>query len=199
MTGILYPVDEIFRAISHPKHDMAQLVHGWAGLRAIPVAVTDSHPTHIRTCAKRRIVVDWEKYDQWLFCESNSPAGCAAHEAVCARPRVRTLNTANHDGWQRGERLDGRDAVQVAVQQRVAGADNADEADDGDEAFVPGTTAEADGEDSDGYWWWQSTEARAAKWVVPQWEVLAAGRVGWDGGLKKVRVNESRGNSGEQE
>ena len=61
MTGILYPVDEIFRAISHPKHDMAQLVHGWAGLRAIPVAVTDSHPTHIRTCAKRRIVVDWEK------------------------------------------------------------------------------------------------------------------------------------------
>jgi hypothetical protein len=56
----------------------------------------------------------------------------AAHEAVCARPRVRTLNTANHDGWQRGERLDGRDAVQVAVQQRVAGADNADEADDGD-------------------------------------------------------------------
>ena len=119
-------------------------------------------------------------------------------EAVCARPRVRTLNTANHDGWQRGERLDGRDAVQVAVQQRVAGADNADEADD-DEAFVPGTTAEADGEDSDGYWWWQSTEVRAAKWVVPQWEVLAAGRVGWDGGLKKVRVNESRGSSGEQE
>ena len=49
--------------------------------------------------------------------------------------------------------------------------------------FVPGTTA----------------EARAAKWVVPQWEVLAAGRAGWDGGLKKVRVNESRGNSGEQE
>jgi hypothetical protein len=58
--------------------------------------------------------------------------------------------------------------VQVAVQQRVAGADNADEADDDDEAFVPGTAAEADGEDSDGYWWWQSTEARAAKWVVPQ-------------------------------
>jgi hypothetical protein len=36
-------------------------------------------------------------------------------------------------------------------------------ADDDDEAFVPGTMAEADGEDSDGYWWWQSTEARAAK------------------------------------
>jgi hypothetical protein len=66
---------------------------------------------------------------------------------MCARS---TRHAANHDGWQRGERLDGRDAVQVAVQQRVADADNADEADD--EAFVPGTTAEADGEDSDGYW-----------------------------------------------
>jgi hypothetical protein len=53
------------------------------------------------------------------------------------------------------------------VQQRVAGADNADEADDR-AFFVQGTTAEADGEDSDGYWWWQSVEARAAKWVVPQ-------------------------------
>jgi hypothetical protein len=51
MTGALYPVDEIFRALSHPKHDMAQLVHGRAGLRAIPVAVTDSHPAHIRTDA----------------------------------------------------------------------------------------------------------------------------------------------------
>jgi hypothetical protein len=63
-----------------------------------------------------------------------------------------------------------------SLQQRVAGADNADEADDG--AFVPGTTAEADGEDSGGYWWWQSTEIRAAKWAVPHWEVLAAGRAG---------------------
>jgi hypothetical protein len=67
------------------------------------------------------------------------------------------LNTANHNGWQRGERLDGRSAVQ----QRVAGADKADKADD--EVFVRGTTAEADGEDSDGWWWWQSTGARAAK------------------------------------
>jgi hypothetical protein len=31
-----------------------------------------------------------------------------------------------------------------------------------------GTTAEVDGEDIDG-WWWQSTEAQAAKWVVAQW------------------------------
>jgi hypothetical protein len=53
------------------------------------------------------------------------------------------------------------------VQQPVAGADKADEADD--EAFVLGTTAEVDGEDSDGWWWWQSMEARAAKWVVAQW------------------------------
>jgi hypothetical protein len=45
----------------------------------------------------------------------------------------------------------------------------------------------------------ESTDARAAKWVMPQWEVLAAGRVGWDGGVKKVRVNESRGSGGEQE
>jgi hypothetical protein len=60
---------------------------------------------------------------------------------------VRALNTANHDGWQRGERLDGRDAVQVAVQQRVAGADNADEADDDDGAFV-GCAAGMAGDDS---------------------------------------------------
>jgi hypothetical protein len=66
---------------------------------------------------------------------------------------------------------------------------------------VPGTAAEAYDEDSDGYRWWQSTEARAAKWVVPQREVLAAGRVGWDGGLKEVRESgrASRGGSGEQE
>jgi hypothetical protein len=28
---------------------------------------------------------------------------------------------------------------------------------------------------------------------VPQWEVLAAGRISWEEGLKKVGVNESRG------
>jgi hypothetical protein len=45
--------------------------------------------------------------------------------------------------------------------------------------------------DGDGYWWWQSTEAKAARWVVPQWEVLAADRGGWRAGLKGLRVNES--------
>jgi hypothetical protein len=75
---------------------------------------------------------------------------------VAKASALSSFDTANHDSWQRGERLDGRGAVQVAV-QRVAGADNADEADDED--FVPGTTAETDGEDSDGCWLWQSTEA----------------------------------------
>jgi hypothetical protein len=39
----------------------------------------------------------------------------AAHEAVCAQPRVRTLSTTNHDGWQRGN---CRDAVQAAVRRQ---------------------------------------------------------------------------------
>jgi hypothetical protein len=39
----------------------------------------------------------------------------AANEAYCARSRQRTLNVASYDGWQRGVRVDGRDAVQVAV------------------------------------------------------------------------------------
>ena len=38
-----------------------------------------------------------------------------------ARVRQRTLNVASYDGWQRGVRVDGRDAVQVAVQERVGG------------------------------------------------------------------------------
>jgi hypothetical protein len=45
--------------------------------------------------------------------------------------------------------------------------------------------------DGDGYWWWQSTEDKAVRWVVPQWEVLAADRGGWRAGLKGLRVNES--------
>jgi hypothetical protein len=54
--------------------------------------------------------------------------------------------------------------VQVAVQQLVASADNANEADD--EAFVLGVTAEADGEGNAGCLGWQSTEARAANFSL---------------------------------
>jgi hypothetical protein len=56
----------------------------------------------------------------------------AAHEAVCAQPRVRTLKTANHNGWQRGERLDGRGSTAASSWR----SDKADEADD--EAFCWG-------------------------------------------------------------
>ena len=42
-----------------------------------------------------------------------------------------------------------------------------------DDSFVLDEDEDVDG---DGYWWWQSTEAKAARWVVPQWEVLAADR-----------------------
>ena len=31
---------------------------------------------------------------------------------------------------------------------------------------------------------------KSEKWKVTQWEVLAANRVGWEAGLKKVEVNE---------
>jgi hypothetical protein len=54
-------------------------------------------------------------------------AAKAAHEAYFARPRQCTLNTASCDGWQSGVRVNGRDAVQVAVQQRVAGLDSSSE------------------------------------------------------------------------
>jgi hypothetical protein len=40
-------------------------------------------------------------------------------------------------------------------------------------------------------WWWQSTEANAVRWVVPQWEVLAADRGGWRAGPKGLRVGGS--------
>jgi hypothetical protein len=36
-------------------------------------------------------------------------------EAACARPRVRTLNTANHDGWQLGEANDDDEAWRLLV------------------------------------------------------------------------------------
>ena len=117
----------------------------------------------------------------------------AANEAYCARPRQRTLNVASYDGWQRGVRVDGRDAVQVAVQERVVNLESSFEEgeareDTDDDSFVLDEDEDVDG---DGYWWWQSTEAKAARWVVPQWEVLAADRGGWRAGLKGLRVNES--------
>jgi hypothetical protein len=84
-----------------------------------------------------------------------------------------------------GVRVDGHDAVHVAVQQRVVGLEypskeGGEREDTGDDSFVlgaEGSDDEAIGDD--GYWWWQSTEAKAARWVVPQWEVLAADRGGW--------------------
>jgi hypothetical protein len=62
----------------------------------------------------------------------------------------------------------------------------------GDESFVLGAEG-GDDEDvgDDGYWCWQSNEDNAARWVVPQWEVLAADRGGWRAGLKGQRVDES--------
>ena len=119
----------------------------------------------------------------------------AANEAYCARPRQRTLNVASYDGWQRGVRVDGRDAVQVAVQERVVNLESSFEEgeareDTDDDSFVLDGDERED-VDGDGYWWWQSTEAKAARWVVPQWEVLAADRGGWRAGLKGLRVNES--------
>jgi hypothetical protein len=38
---------------------------------------------------------------------------------------------------------------------------------------------------------WSTVEANAVRWVVPQWEVLAADRGGWRAGLKGLRENES--------
>ena len=37
----------------------------------------------------------------------------------------------------------------------------------------------------------EAGSAGPVKWVVPQWEVLAADRGGWRAGLKGLRVNES--------
>jgi hypothetical protein len=100
---------------------------------------------------------------------------------------------ASYDGWQRGVRVDGRDAVQVAVQERVVNLEFSFEEgeareDTDDDSFVLDEDEDVDG---NGYWWWQSTEAKAARWVVPQWEVLAADRGGWRAGLKGLRVDES--------
>ena len=79
------------------------------------------------------------------------------------------------------------------MQERVVDLESSSEEgevreDTGDDSFVLNEDEDVDG---DGYWWWQSTEAKAARWVVPQWEVLAADRGGWRAGLKGLRVNES--------
>jgi hypothetical protein len=52
---------------------------------------------------------------------------------------------------------------------------------------------EVDDEDDDGHWWWQLEAGKPEKWKVPQWEVLAANRVGWEARLKEVKVNERDG------
>jgi hypothetical protein len=46
-----------------------------------------------------------------------------------------------------------------------------------------------DDEDDGGCWWWQSEAGKSEKREVPQWEVLAANRVGWEARLKEVGVN----------
>ena len=64
-----------------------------------------------------------------------------------------------------------------------------------DEAFLLTVAGECgdDDEDDDGHWWWQSEGGGPEKWKVPQWEVLAANRAGWEAGLKKVEVYEREG------
>jgi hypothetical protein len=40
--------------------------------------------------------------------------------------------------------------------------------DTGDESFVLGVVGSGDeAVGGDGYWWWRSAEAKAARWVVP--------------------------------
>jgi hypothetical protein len=52
-----------------------------------------------------------------------------------AAERAQAGETHGFDGWQQGMRADGRDAVTVAVQKRVVGADG--DVDGGyDEAFL---------------------------------------------------------------
>ena len=48
----------------------------------------------------------WQYVRKWLLRQHT-------RLAMCLRLRERTLNTANHDGWQSGVRFDGRSVVQV--------------------------------------------------------------------------------------
>jgi hypothetical protein len=75
----------------------------------------------------------------------------------------------------------------------VVGADG--DADGGyDEASVLAVSGEChDDEDDGGHWGWQSEVGTPEKWKIPQWEVLAANRAGWEAGLKKVEVHERNG------
>ena len=85
--------------------------------------------------------------------------------------------------------MDGRDAVQVAVQERVVNLESSfasrrerrEKTPADDDSFVLDGDERED-VDGDGYWWWQSTEAKAARWVVPQWEVLRWQRTEGGGG-----------------
>ena len=77
---------------------------------------------------------------------------------------------APSDGWQ---------TAPAAVARRVVEEGQEDAA--ADEAVV--LEEELSDEEAD--------SAGPVKWVVPQWEVLAADRGGWRAGLKGLRVNES--------
>jgi hypothetical protein len=84
------------------------------------------------------------------------------------------------------------------VQERVVDLESSSKEareDTDDESLVLGAEG-SDDEDvgDDGCWWWPAvdggTEAKAARWVVPQWEVLAVDRVEWRRGLERLGVNE---------
>jgi hypothetical protein len=94
--------------------------------------------------------------------------------------------------------VDGRDAVQVAVQERVVNLESSFEEgeageDTDDDSFVLDENEDVDG---DGYWWWLSTEAKAQSCVVGGASVGGAGSGLWgvEGrveGTESLRVNES--------
>ena len=101
-----------------------------------------------------------------------SAAGATATAAAAAelRKRGRVRKLAPSDGWQ---------TAPAAVARRVVEEGQEDAA--ADEAVV--LEEELSDEEAD--------SAGPVKWVVPQWEVLAADRGGWRAGLKGLRVNES--------
>jgi hypothetical protein len=119
-----------------------------------------------------------------------SAAVAAVHVVRTSRPRERKPETHGFGGWQQGVRADGRDAVAVAVQQRVVGADG--DADGGhDEARLLArgqtsvtTTATGGGSrrrESQGGGRYSTVGGASSK---------QGGVVEWEAGLKKVEVNE---------